>query len=53
VIPSIQPDETVGEDMFWDRRLPTLDTSKGFTAPPEDTRILEEQLLSITDNLSA
>jgi hypothetical protein len=52
-MPSEQPFPTVGEDVVCGLKLDTLDDiSNGFAAPPEDTRILEEQLLSMTDSLS-
>ena len=52
-MPSAQTVATVGEDIACGLKLDTLDDiSNGFAAPPEDTRILEEQLLSMTDSLS-
>ena len=51
-MPSEQLGATVGDDTACGRKLLAFVISNGITAPPEDTRILEEQLLSMTDNRS-
>ena len=51
-LPSAQPPgATEGEDTGCDRKFAI--SNDELDGPPEDTRILEEQLLSMTDNRSA